>query len=215
MRILEVKALKLEEVKVIRYARYTDPRGFFGEHFRRSDFNSHPQLEIMKSIDFLQCNESYSKPGTIRGLHFQWNPYMGKLVRTLRGRMVDMVLDIRKGSPTRGKIICYDMPTAKDADFGEWIWIPPGFAHGNFYPEESHIEYFCSGEYSPECEAGISPLSGDIDWNLCDIALKREFDSIAAADPLMTDKDRNGHSLASWFGNPNSNLFYLPNPKHQ
>jgi dTDP-4-dehydrorhamnose 3,5-epimerase len=198
MKILEVKALELEDVKVIRYARFVDHRGFFSEHFRKSDFYGHPQLGFMKGVEFFQCNESCSKPGTIRGLHFQWNPYMGKLVRTLRGRMVDMVLDIRKGSPTLGKIICHNMPAAPDADFGEWIWVPPGFAHGNFHAEESHIEYFCSGEYSPGCEAGISPLAGDIDWEFCESELKREFDLIATCDPLMTDKDRNGYSLASW-----------------
>ena len=132
---------------------------------------------------------------------------MGKLVRTLRGRMVDMVMDIRKASPTFGNIICYGMPGAQNADFGEWIWVPPGFAHGNFYTEDSHIEYFCSGEYSPDCEAGISPLAGDIDWKLCDSGLKQEFDSIAKAGPLITDKDRNGYSLASWLSNPNSNQF--------
>lgn len=207
MKILEVTALELEDVKVIRYARFTDHRGFFGEHFRKSDFNSHPALGFMRGIDFYQCNESFSKPGTIRGLHFQWNPYMGKLVRTLHGRMVDMVLDIRKGSPTFGKIICYDMPAAQSANFGEWIWIPPGFAHGNFYTEASHIEYFCSGEYSPECEAGISPLASDIDWKLCDSSLRREFESIAKSDPFMTDKDRNAYSLDSWISNPNSNQF--------
>jgi dTDP-4-dehydrorhamnose 3,5-epimerase len=207
MKILDVKTLELEDVKIIRYARFVDHRGFFSEHFRKSDFNGHPQLGFMKGIEFSQCNENFSKPGTIRGLHFQWNPYMGKLIRTLRGRMVDMVLDIRKGSPTLGKIICYNMPAAPDADFCEWIWVPPGFAHGNFYTEEAHIEYFCSGEYSPDCEAGISPLAGDIDWELCNSELKQEFDSIAALDPLMTDKDRNGYSLASWISNPNSDQF--------
>jgi dTDP-4-dehydrorhamnose 3,5-epimerase len=132
---------------------------------------------------------------------------MGKLVRTLSGRMTDMVLDIRKGSPTFGKIIAYDMPARTDADFGEWIWVPPGFAHGNYFREITHIEYFCTGEYSPGCEAGISPVATDIDWSFCDPELKREFHSVAYADPLMTDKDRNGHSLASWVSNPNSDRF--------
>ena len=102
------------------------------------------------------------------------------------------------------------MPVRKDADFGEWIWLPPGFAHGNYFQEDSHIEYFCSGEYSPGCEAGISPLAADIDWSLCDPDLKREFDAVAQANPLMTDKDRNGHSLASWIANPNSDRFVFP-----
>ncbi len=207
MKILDVKALALVDIKVIRFARFADHRGFFAEHFRKSDFMTQPELSFMRGIEFWQCNESYSKPGTIRGLHFQWNPYMGKLVRTLRGRMIDMVMDIRKGSPTFGKIIGYDMPAGQNAEFGEWIWVPPGFAHGNYFTEESHIEYFCSGEYSPGCEAGISPLAADIDWTLCDLELKKVFDAIASANPLMTEKDRKGYSLSAWAGNPNSNHF--------
>jgi len=207
MKILGVRDLELAGVKTIRYARFSDMRGFFAEHFRKSDFMSHAQLGFMKGVEFLQCNESYSKPGTVRGLHFQWNPFMGKLVRTLRGRMIDMVLDIRKGSPTFGKIIGYDMPANPNSEFGEWIWVPPGFAHGNFYTEESHIEYFCSGEYSPECEAGISPLAADIDWSFFDSELKKEFDAIASANPLLSEKDWNGHSLASWLANSNSSQF--------
>jgi len=198
MKVLNVKALKIAEVKVIRYGRFVDDRGYFAEHFRRSDFRSNPELEFISNVEFLQCNESRSKPGTIRGLHFQWNPYMGKLVRTLGGRMVDLVMDIRKGSPTFGKIIAYDMPADPDRDFGEWIWVPPGFAHGNLFAEETHIEYFCSGEYSPSCEAGISPLANDIDWSLCNSDLKKEFDLIASQNPLITEKDRNAHSVASW-----------------
>ena len=204
MKILNVKRLAIPEIKVIRFGRFADHRGFFTEHFRKSDFAN---LDFMKEIEFLQCNESYSKPGTIRGLHFQWNPYMGKLVRTLSGHMTDLVLDIRKGAPTFGKIIGYDMPADLSADFGEWIWIPPGFAHGNFYKQNSHIEYFCSGEYSPGCEAGISPLAEDIDWSWFDPELKREFDVIAAGNLLITDKDRNGYSLESWKRNLNSERF--------
>jgi dTDP-4-dehydrorhamnose 3,5-epimerase len=207
MKILEVKDLKIAGVKVIRYGRFADHRGFFAEHFRKSDCAINPQLSFLKGVEFFQCNESYSKPGTIRGLHFQWNPYMGKLVRTLKGRMIDLILDIRKGSPTFGKIIAYDMPADPDAEFSEWIWLPPGFAHGNYFSVESHIEYFCSGEYNPSRESGISPLSGDIDWSLCDSELKKGFDAITAANPLMTDKDRNGYSLSSWKDNPNSDLF--------
>jgi len=207
MKILDVKSLAISDIKVIRFGRFGDHRGFFAEHFRESDFRTHPQLGFMAGVEFSQCNESYSKPGTIRGLHFQWNPYMGKLVRTLSGRMTDMILDIRKGSPTFGKIILYDMPAQKDVDFGEWIWLPPGFAHGNYFREESQIEYFCSGEYSPGCEAGISPLAADMNWSLCDPELKREFDSVAKTNPLMTDKDRNGHTLASWAENSNSDRF--------
>jgi dTDP-4-dehydrorhamnose 3,5-epimerase len=207
MKILDVRSLAIPDIRVIRYGRFGDHRGFFAEHFRKSDFRMHQDLDFMRGIEFPQCNESFSKSGTIRGLHFQWNPYMGKLVRALSGRMTDMALDIRKGSATFGKIILYDMPAHKESDFGEWIWLPPGFAHGNYFLEDSHIEYFCSGEYSPGCEAGISPLSPDIDWSLCDAALKKEFDSLAGAHPLMTEKDRDGHSVSSWSANHDSNRF--------
>src|SRR5579883_2717712 len=106
---------------------------------------------------------------------------MGRLVRTLPGRRVALVLDIRKGSPTFGKIIAHDMPARPSNDWNEWIWVPPGFAHGNMFPEESAIEYFCSGEYSPGCEAGISPLAADIDWSLCDAGLRECFKKITSA----------------------------------
>jgi len=210
VKILEVKDLIIPDIKVIRFARFADNRGYFAELFRKSDFQN--DLPFLKHVEFSQCNESYSKPGTIRGLHFQWNPHMGKLIRTLCGHMIDMVLDIRKGSPTFGKILAYDMPTDPNAGFAEWIWIPPGFAHGNFFKENSLIEYFCSGEYSPGCEAGISPLAPDIDWSWCDPELKYRFDAIASGTPLMTDKDRNGYTLAAWADNPNSDYFIFRRP---
>ena len=100
MKILGVKSLSVSDVKVINFGRFGDHRGYFTEHYRKSDFESRLDLEFMRGIDFTQCNESYSHQGTVRGLHFQWNPYMGKLVRPLTGHLIDMVLDIRKGSPT-------------------------------------------------------------------------------------------------------------------
>ncbi len=207
MKIIEVKTLGMESVKVIRFARFCDHRGFFTEHFRKSDFAGHPDMGFMKDVEFVQCNESFSHKGTVRGLHFQWNPFMGKLVRTLSGRMVDMILDIRKGSPTFGKIICYDMPAGLDKDYSEWIWVPPGFAHGNFFTEETMIEYFCSGEYSPGCEAGISPLAEDIDWSICDTELKKMFDGIAFSTDLITEKDKDGFTVKSWTEDDRSNNF--------
>ena len=198
MKILGLKTLQIQAIKVIRFARFCDHRGYFTEHYRKGDFKDHPEMAFMKDVEFVQCNESYSQKGTVRGLHFQWNPYMGKLVRTLTGRMIDMVLDIRKGSPTFGKIILYDMPADHKADYHEWIWVPPGFAHGNFFTEDTMIEYFCSGEYSPGCEAGISPLAKDIDWGLCASELKRIFDDIAPSTTLITEKDKNGYTITDW-----------------
>jgi dTDP-4-dehydrorhamnose 3,5-epimerase len=207
MKLCEVKPLQIEAIKVIRFAHFCDHRGYFAEHYRKSDFANHPDMSFMKHVEFVQCNESYSKKGTVRGLHFQWNPYMGKLVRTVAGRMVDMVLDIRKGSPTFGKIVLYDMPADKQADYSEWIWVPPGFAHGNFFPKDTTIEYFCSGEYSPGCEAGISPVAQDIDWSLCDKGLKKLYDEIVPITSLITDKDKNGFSVNGWKSDERSNNF--------
>jgi dTDP-4-dehydrorhamnose 3,5-epimerase len=209
LKVIEVKSLAIEAVKVIRFGRFSDHRGYFTEHFRRSDFHGNPDLEFLHGVEFVQANESYSRTGTIRGLHFQWNPHMGKLLRTLSGRMVDMFLDVRKGSPTYGKIACYDMPTTYEADHQEWIWVPPGFAHGNFFTVDSAIEYFCTGEYSPGCEAGVSPFAPDIDWSLCDPALRAEFEALAGGNPLTTDKDRDGFTLEAWGADERSQNFVL------
>ena len=198
MKIIEVKALEIAEIKVIRYARFCDHRGYFTEHYRKSDLHNPQTMPFMKDIEFVQCNESVSQKWTVRGLHCQWNPYIGKLVRTVRGRMIDMVLDIRKGSPTFGKIILYDMPADSQQDYGEWIWVPPGFAHGNIFTEDTMIEYFCSGHYNPACEAGISPLSKDIEWDMCDHILKQIFDAVVPSTTLITDKDKNGYSITDW-----------------
>src|SRR5215218_9459100 len=207
MKILDVKQLEMPEIKVIRFARFCDERGYFTEHFRKSDLQTNPLTSFMKEVEFVQTNESFSRTGTVRGLHFQWNPYMGKLVRTIRGHMIDVVLDVRKGSPTYGKIIAYDMPVQGDEHYAEWIWVPPGFAHGNTFPVDTVIEYLCSGEYSPGNEAGISPVAGDIDWSLCSPELADQFRTIAHNTALMTDKDRNGLTVAEWTADSRSDVF--------
>ena len=211
MKILEVKSLAIPAIKVVQFGRFRDNRGYFTEPFRASDLHQNPVTDFLKDVTFLQQNESYSMAGVMRGLHFQWNPYMGKFVRTIRGRMVDLVLDIRKGSPTLGKIIAYDMPDEIKGDYSEWIWVPPGFAHGNFFPVESTIEYFCSGEYSPGCEAGISPVAPDLDWSLCDPSLKQAFDDLFRPfphnTPVMSEKDRDGLSLEAWLADERSDQF--------
>jgi dTDP-4-dehydrorhamnose 3,5-epimerase len=207
VKILSVQQLALPEIKVIRFARFRDHRGFFAEHFRKSDLQTHPLTPFMAEVEFFQTNESFSRAHTVRGLHFQWNPYMGKLVRTLEGHMVDLVLDIRKGSPAFGKVIAYDMPSQRTDDYNEWIWVPPGFAHGNLFLSDTSIEYFCSGEWSPQCEAAISPLAPDLDWSLCDARLREQFKSIAPKTPLITPKDKNGLAMMAWENDPRSSQF--------
>ena len=208
MKILFVKPLFLPEIKVIRFARFDDTRGYFTELYRESDFFSHPEMQFMKGYQFHQINESYSQKGTVRGLHFQWNPMQGKLIRTIMGHMIDLILDIRKNSPTRGKIIAYDIPSHPEDTYQDWIWIPPGFAHGNFFPEPTTIQYLCTAEYSPGYEAGISPFATDIDWSACDVQLKQQFDTLRET-PSITDKDKNGYTMNSWFKTETSNLYTI------
>ncbi len=206
MKITGTGQLAIPAVKTVAFARFGDHRGYFTEHFRQSDFDS-AATPFLNGLRFVQANESFSRAGVIRGLHFQWNPFMGKLVRTVRGRMIDIVMDIRLGSPTYGKVIALDMPSRGDEAQGEWIWVPPGFAHGNTFTEDTVIEYFCSGEYSPGCEAGISPLATDLDWSLCDPALRQIFLDAASNSPLISDKDRDGLTLSQWTADERSQNF--------
>jgi dTDP-4-dehydrorhamnose 3,5-epimerase len=206
MKILEIRSLAIPDVKVVRYARYHDDRGYFTETFRKSDLLGHANAGGFQGVEFKQCNESCSLAGVIRGLHFQWNPNQGKMVRAIAGHIIDLALDIRKGSPTLGKIIAYDLPASPEAAFGDWIWLPPGFAHGACMLETSMIEYFCSAEWAPGNETGISPLATDLDWSLCDPALKAHYDRTLAS-ALLSPKDRHGFSLAGWCNDPRSDNF--------
>ncbi len=208
MKILEIKTLALPEIKIIKFAHFNDERGYFTETYRKTNFK---ELDFFKNIEFTQINESFSRKGTFRGLHFQWNPYMGKLVRTIYGNILDFALDIRKDSETFGKIIAYDLKAMTkntyESSSNEWIWLPPGFAHGILAKEDSMIEYLCSGQYNPECEKGISPLAQDIDWSLCEPKLKRTFDEIVPSTKLITDKDKNAISLTEWKNDESSDNF--------
>ncbi|HEQ72639.1 MAG TPA: dTDP-4-keto-6-deoxy-D-glucose epimerase [Spirochaetia bacterium] len=196
MKLIAVKRLSIPEVIVITFGRFRDERGYFSEPFRLGDISAHPDLGPLAAHGIRQVNESFSRAGVVRGLHFQWNPYMGKLVRTVAGRMVDIVCDIRKGSPTFGKGLLYDLPERTD-DEDEWIWIPPGFAHGNFFTRDTKIEYFCTGEYAPGHEAGLTPFSPDIDWTLAESGLYEEFQRLEAG-AILSEKDRGGLSLDAW-----------------
>lgn len=198
MKNIRTRDLPISGVMVISYERYTDRRGYFSESFRKSELIAATQGAV-GSWEVVQANESYSRAGTIRGLHFQWSPFMGKLVRTITGRMIDLILDIRVRSPTFGTILAHDMPAVPESDRAEWIWVPPGCAHGNLFSQDTVIEYLCSAEYNGASEAGISPLSKDINWNSCDPSLKALFDAAVKSERLiLSDKDRNGLSLEAW-----------------
>lgn len=202
MKIIEVKTIAFPEIKLIRYERFADTRGYFTETFRESDL-----LKIIPEFNIKQVNESYSVGKVLRGLHLQWNPYMGKLVRVINGEIIDLFCDLRKNSPTFGKIAGYRL-TAKTLDGTNfWIWVPVGFAHGFATLEKSTVEYLCTGEYSPGCEACISPVSADLDWSLCDQNLKTEFDRLKKQGLTISDKDKQGLSIEKWSKDERLNNF--------
>jgi dTDP-4-dehydrorhamnose 3,5-epimerase len=207
LRILDVDTLPIPDIKVVRFGRYRDDRGYFCEPYRRSVVGDDVRTDFFAGVSITQVNESWSHEGVIRGLHFQWNPFMGKLVRTIRGRMVDLVLDIRLDSPTFGNILAHDMPVSTAAEYSEWIWVPPGFAHGNLFTEETIIEYFCTGEYSQGNEAAVSPLSEDLDWSLCAPGLREEFQACVDEGAVISEKDRHAGSLSDWKDDPRSAYF--------
>ena len=133
---------------------------------------------------------------------------MGKLVRTAAGRMIDLVLDIRKGSPCFGKIIAYDMPCTAEQSYGEWIWVPPGFAHGNVFPGadanrvslQRRVE---SGLRGGHFSAGRRP-------GLVVVRRRRARPSWTVPRPgdlLISDKDRDGLTLTQWRDDPRSENF--------
>lgn len=210
MKITEIRNLTVDGCKVIKYQRFGDDRGFFAETYRKQDFDNNPFTNELKNLNFNQMNESFSKAGTIRGLHFQWNPFMAKLVRCVSGRMIDLLLDIRKDSPTFGKIIGYDSTNSFSHNYGEWVYAPVGFAHGVFLPEDTLIEYYCTGFWNPDCETGISPLAQDIDWSLCDSEIMELIHrTIKNGKLIIKDKDRESQNLAAWSKNKDSELFKL------
>jgi dTDP-4-dehydrorhamnose 3,5-epimerase len=206
MKIVSITEIQIPGVKLINFDRFTDKRGFFTETFRVSDFINNELKCFPNGI--MQANESYSRRNVLRGLHFQWNPNMGKLVRTITGHMVDLVLDLRQGSPTQGKIMAFNMPANLTDSNTSWIWVPEGCAHGNFFLEDSYIEYFCSGSYNGECEAGVSPFAEDIDWSICDTKLKNLFADLKDSF-IATSKDINGLSVKQWLDREDSKNFTI------
>lgn len=192
MKVLDIKPLVIPDIKVINYQRFADDRGFFTETFRESDL-----AKVIPDFKVKQVNESFSKKGVLRGLHFQWNPYMGKLVRVISGKIIDFFLDIRLNSSTFGKISGFELSGNSTDDKNTWIWIPVGFAHGILALVDSTIEYLCTGEYSPGCEAGISPLSADIDWSISEQDVKNKFEKMKKQF-IISEKDKKGLTLTQW-----------------
>ena len=151
----------IEGVVIIEPRIFKDDRGYFFESFSKREFD-----EKVAKVDFVQDNESCSSYGVMRGLHFQRPPYaQAKLVRCVRGKVLDVAVDIRKGSPTYGKHVAVELTEENHRQF----FIPRGFAHGFVVLSDIAIfQYKCDNYYHPEADGGISILDDElgIDWKI-------------------------------------------------
>jgi dTDP-4-dehydrorhamnose 3,5-epimerase len=163
---------------------FEDTRGYFFESYNEKSFS-----EIGIETSFVQDNESSSLYGVIRGLHYQLNPYaQAKLIRVLEGKILDVVVDIRKGSPSFGKSFSLELT----AENKKQLYIPPGFAHGfSVLSKKAIVFYKCDRFYNKESEAGIrfDDPQLNIDWKIpVDKAIISEKDKLL---PLFADHKSN------------------------
>ena len=168
-----IRQLAIPEVKLLKVEKFGDYRGFFSETYSRRDME-----RSGINLEFVQDNQSFSaSAGTLRGLHFQCAPFeQAKLVRVLRGRIWDVVVDIRNGSPTYGRHVAAEISAA------EWnqILVPVGFAHGMLTLEpDTEVFYKVSNYYSADCDRGLlwSDPVLDIRWPM------------PASDLILSEKD--------------------------
>lgn len=163
---------------------FKDARGYFFESFSQREFD-----EKVRPIRFVQDNESMSTYGVMRGLHFQRPPFtQSKLVRVVRGSVLDVVVDIRKGSPTYGRHVAVELTGENHLQF----FVPRGFAHGfSVLSETAVFQYKCDNFYAPQADDGISILDGSlgIDWR------------IPADRAILSEKDTR-HALLKDFDSP-------------
>lgn len=170
----------MDRVTLVKPRRFEDARGWFSETWT-------PRLAAEAGIaaTFVQDNHSLSRaPGTIRGLHFQAPPRaQAKLVRCVRGRIMDYALDVRRGSPTYGRHVAAELT----ADNGHQLYVPVGFLHAFLTLEpDTEVVYKVSDVYAPECDGGVRWDSAGIDWPL------------PASGPVLSDKDRVLPALAEF-----------------
>ena len=178
---MEVIRTAIDGVVIIEPRIFEDARGYFFESFSQREFE-----QKVRKIDFVQDNESMSSYGVMRGLHFQRPPYtQSKLVRVVKGRVLDVAVDIRKGSPTYGRHVAVELTEENHRQF----FVPRGFAHGFAVLSETAVfQYKCDNYYHPEADGGISIVdpSLGIDWQ------------IDPADAILSDKDKKHPVLAEF-----------------
>ena len=171
---MEVLKTAIEGLLIIEPTVFGDSRGYFFESYNKQRFNEATGLDI----DFVQDNQSKSCYGVLRGLHFQMPPYaQSKLVRCVRGKVLDVAVDIRKSSPTFGKYVAVELTE----DNHRQLFIPHGFAHGFVVlSEEAIFQYKCDNFYHKESEGAIAWNDPEIniDWTI-------PFD-----DVMLSDKDK-------------------------
>ena len=158
---MEVIKTDIEGVVIIKPRIFTDARGYFFESYSKREFDGK-----VRRVDFVQDNESCSSRGVMRGLHFQRPPFtQSKLVRCVRGRVLDVAVDIRKGSPTYGRHVAVELSEDNHLQF----FVPRGFAHGFAVLSETAVfQYKCDNYYHPEADGGIAitDASLGIDWRI-------------------------------------------------
>lgn len=179
---LEVRTLEIPEVKVVVPKRFGDHRGFFSETYNQALFQ-----EAGIGAQFIQDNHSLSEmKGTVRGLHYQEPPFaQAKLVRVLRGKIIDVAVDIRVGSPTFKKWVSVEL----SAENGAQIYVPRGFLHGfATLTPNAEIAYKVDNYYSAECD-------GSVAWNDPQLAIDWGIDP---NQTIVSDKDAKAPKLAEF-----------------
>ena len=170
---MEVIKTAIEGVVIIEPKVFKDARGYFFESYSQREFE-----EKVRKINFVQDNESMSNYGVMRGLHFQLPPYtQSKLVRCVKGKVLDVAVDIRKGSPTFGQHVAFELSEDNHRQF----FVPRGFAHGfSVLSEIAVFQYKCDNFYAPQADGGVSILDAslNIDWRIpTDKAILSEKDT--------------------------------------
>lgn len=175
---MKVIKTDIEGVVIIEPQLFGDSRGYFMESYSERDF-----ARLVAPVRFVQDNESRSRYGVVRGLHYQREPYsQSKLVRCLEGRVLDVAVDIRPKSPTYGKYVAVEL----SADNHRQLFIPKGFAHGfAVLSKEALFAYKCDEFYHPEAECGIAwdDPTLSIDWGL------------PKEDIILSEKDKGYNNL--------------------
>jgi dTDP-4-dehydrorhamnose 3,5-epimerase len=181
---MKVIKTKLEGVVIIEPQVFFDDRGYFFESFSQQRFN-----EQVAPITFVQDNESKSSYGVLRGLHFQKPPFaQSKLVRVVKGKVLDVAVDLRKGSPTFGQYKSVVLSEENKRQF----FIPQGFAHGfAVLSEEAIFQYKCDNYYAPQSE-------GSVRWNDPTIAIDWQ---LPEKDIILSAKDEKAPLLSQLIGN--------------